>query len=456
MADYLDQIASYMYQCQFEDLPSDTVQHTKAVVADSLAVIAAGAQEDEVKALTARLVVPGVPGASTLLGAGLRTQPLNAGLINGTAGTFLEMDEGNRFTRGHPGIHIVPAALAVAEEINTSGRDFLRALVLGYEIAARIGMAAKIRPSMHPHGTWGTVGAAVAVAMLMGYGEPALKQIINVSSSLCLATSRHTAREGGTVRNVYVGVSGYMGILAHELIQSGFTGEADGLQTIFGSVISETFNPDEMTKDLGSRFQIMRNYFKRHSCCRYNHGALDALGDIIAKRPGARLEPDEVVKVEVKTYSLAARLDNQNPRNSLAAKFSIPFAMATFIFHGSSSVDSFKAQAVNNSSIKALAQRVTVSEAPEFTAMLPNHRPFNVRITLTDGTVLEGESLVNKGDPENPYSSEELKEKYFELTEGVWDHALAEAVHTDVMALEKLEGINRMTDRLHHRESGGG
>lgn len=456
MADYIDQIASYIYQCRFDDLPSDIVQRTKEMVADSLAVIAAGAQEAEVKALTARLVVPGAPGVSTLLGAGLRTEPLKAGLINGTAGTFLEMDEGNRFTRGHPGIHIVPAALAVAEQMNISGRDFLRALVLGYEIAARIGIAAKIRPSMHPHGTWGTVGAAAAVGKLMGYREPAIKQIINVSSSLCLATSRRTALEGGTVRNVYAGVSGYMGILAHELVQSGFTGEADGLQTIFGSVISETFNPDEMIKDLGSRFEIRRNYFKRHACCRYNHGALDALGDIISKRPGGMLRPDEVAKVEVKTYSLAARLRDQNPQNSLAAKFSIPFAIATFIFHGSSAVDSFKAQAVNNFSIKALAQRVTVLEAPEFTAMLPNHRPSKVRVILTNGTVLEGESLVNKGDTEDPYSPEELKTKYFELTEGIWDHELAEAIHTDVMALEKLESINQMTKRMHHRGAGGG
>ena len=81
----------------------------------------------------------------------------------------MELDEGNQFGRGHPAIHVFPAVLAMAEEGLFSGRDLILALVLGYEVGTRIGIAAKIRMSMHPHGTWGTVGAAVAVGKLTGY-----------------------------------------------------------------------------------------------------------------------------------------------------------------------------------------------------------------------------------------------------------------------------------------------
>ncbi len=305
MPDYLDQLVSYVCRTKFNDLPDTVVLRAKEVLADTLSVIAAGAQEEEVKALTKRVVDSQSKPVASLVGPGTRTEPLKAALINGTAGTFLELDEGNQFGRGHPAIHVVPAALAVAEEGRRSGQDLLTALVLGYEIGTRIGIACKIRMSMHPHGTWGTVGAAVAVGKLMGYGEAAMKEMINVSSSLGLATSRKTMLEGGTVRNVYSGVSNFMGVLAHQLVQSGFTGEADGLKTVYGSVVSDTFSQEAMTDELGKRFEIARNYFKMHACCRYNHGTLDALEKILAKRP---LKADEVQSVDVETYSLAAQL----------------------------------------------------------------------------------------------------------------------------------------------------
>lgn len=445
MPDYLDAIISYICKNTFDDLSQDVILSAKEVLSDSLGVIAAGSREEEVKGLISRIVHPGDSQVATLIGAGLRTESLKAGLINGTAGTFLELDEGNQFARGHPGIHIVPAVLAVAEEKRLSGKEVLNALVLGYEVGARIGIACKIRMSMHPHGTWGTVGAAVAVGKLLGYNERAMKEIINVSSSLSLSTSRKTMLEGGTVRNVYSGVSGLMGILAWHLVESGFTGERDGLSTVFGSVVSETFVLEKMTEKLGERFEIARNYFKRHACCRYNHATLDAINTITAKLPAGWIQPEDIAKVEVMTYSLAAQLCDQNPRNMLAGKFSIPFAVATSIVHGDTGISSFNEQAVNDPNIRALAQRVEVVEAPELTAMMPARRPSRVRITLKDGRELDAESFVNKGDLEDPYTAEELQEKYYGLTDPVWGHETAEKVHAKVMALEDVGDINEMT-----------
>ncbi|OEU44973.1 MAG: hypothetical protein BBJ60_03885 [Desulfobacterales bacterium S7086C20] len=448
MSDYIDEISAFICRCQFDDLSSIVIQRAGEVMADSLAVIGVGAQEEEARAMTERIVVPGGRQVATLIGADIRTQPLMAALINGTAGTFLELDEGNQFARGHAAIHVIPAALAKAEEMNLSGRELLTALILGYEIAARIGIACKIRMSMHPHGTWGTVGAAVAVGKLMGYEEKAMREIINVSSSLCLATSRRTMLEGGLVRNVYAGVSGYMGVLAHELVQSGFTGETDGLQTVFGTVVSDTFMPEKMTENLGNGFEITRNYFKRHACCRYNHATLDTLGDIIAKAPGGGIKPDEVAKIEVKTYSLAAQLCDPNPQNTLAGKFSIPFAVATSVVNRSTGVESFTPHAIQNPVTRELAQRVIVSEDPEMTAMMPDHRPAKVKVTLTNGTVLEDQTLTNKGDFEDPYSPEELREKYYELADLIWKREIAEAIYADAMNLGQLENVNEMTARI--------
>jgi 2-methylcitrate dehydratase PrpD len=448
MSGYLKQTADFICRCQFNDLPAEVVQRARQVVADSVAVIASGVREKEVSNLIHRTVAAGGPRVSTIIGTGHRTEPSKAALINGTAGTFLELDEGNQFSRGHPAIHVVPAALAVAEEANFSGRELLTAVVLGYEICARIGIACKIRMSMHPHGTWGTTGAAVAVGKLMGYDADGMKELINVSSSLGLATSRRTMLEGGLVRNVYAGVSGHMGILAHQLVQSGFTGEADGLQTVYGSVVSDTFLPEVMTEALGERFEIARNYFKQHACCRYNHGALDALGEIMASRPGGRLTPEEVAGVEVTTYSLAAQLCEPHPQNTLAGKFSIPFAVATYIVKGHTGLESFSQEAVRDPAARDLAERVTVCEDPALTAMMPDRRPSKVAVTLKNGIVLEAQTFTNKGDTEDPYSPEELRAKYDGLAGLVWEEETAAAIYSDISKLEQIDDVNSMTERM--------
>lgn len=446
MSDYLDAVSGFVSRIRFEDLPAAAVDRARRVTADSLAAIGAGSREPEVMALTGR-TVPRPGGESSVVGAGIRTDPARAALLNGTAGTFLELDEGNQFSRGHPGIHVLPAALAWSEAHGLGGRDLLTALVLGYEIGARIGIAAKILPTMHPHGTWGTVGAAVAVARLAGADAATVRETINVASTLGLATSRQTMLQGGTVRNSFAGMSGQLGIQAWQMVESGFTGEHDGLATIWGTVISTEWRPEEMTRELGSRWEIARNYFKRHACCRYNHATLDALDMIRAGRPDG-LEPDAVARVRVETYSLAAQLQDRSPRNTLAGKFSVPFAVATTLINRSSGVESFTWDKIRDPAIQALADRVEVVEDPALTALMPEFRPARVRVELTDGSVLEAETKTNRGDTEDPYSDADLDAKYADLAARVWPDAVAKALYDGCFALETLADVNALTRLL--------
>ena len=138
------------------------------VLLDCLGAIAAGMQEPETRALAPRVSRVAAAGPSRPSARGSMLQPSDAAFVNGVAGTMLELDEGNSFARGHPGIHVLPAVLAAQPLAEVSGRAFLTAFVLGYEIGARIGAASRLRPTVHPHGTWGTVGAALAVAKLDG------------------------------------------------------------------------------------------------------------------------------------------------------------------------------------------------------------------------------------------------------------------------------------------------
>ncbi|MEQ8709908.1 MAG: MmgE/PrpD family protein [Rhodospirillales bacterium] len=437
MPDYLDDLSLFLENTTFDDLPEAVLERARFVIADCVAAVIGGAAEPEMQRLVARMAGNG-GGSSTVLGAGLRVDASKAAFLNGTAGTFLEMDEGNQFSRGHPGIHVVPAALALAEAMGRNGRDVLLAVTLGYEVGARIGMAAKIRPSMHPHGTWGTTGAAVAVAKMMRADAVQFREVINISSSLGLTTSRQTMLQGGTVRNSFSGFSGQIGLMCWDMLQAGFTGEKDGLSSVWGKVISESFTPGEMTRELGERWEITRNYFKRHACCRYNHGALDALAKVGTKRT---LRADEIARVDVETYSLAVELDDQNPQNTLAGKFSLPFAIATTIIHGTSGVGSFTWEAIRRDDIQDLADRVIVREDHSLTAMMPDFRPARVVITFSDGTTATGETKTNRGDSEDPYSEAELVEKYYELASRLLTPEVAQNLHDGIMSLEDVADI---------------
>ena len=448
MPPYLDQICQFVVKTGYKDLGKEVIEQAKKVVLDTVGVIAAGAQHREPQEMSKRLTSLSRGASSTLIGQKKKTDPLQAALINGTAGTWLELDEGNQFARGHAAIHVVPACLAIAEEKKASGREYLTAFVLGYEIACRIGIASKLRMTMHPHGSWGTLGAAVAVGKLIGLDADRMKTLINIASSMTLATSRKTMLEGGTVRNLYAGVSGYMGILVYHLLQSGFTGEADGIGSVYGGVVSETFSPQLMVEELGSRYEITRNYFKQYACCRYNHSSLDALYAIIEKQKDKKFDLDQIKTIRVETYSLAAQLSIKTPDNMLAAKFSIPFAIATTLIHGHSGIESFLPEEVGKKEIQALAARVEVAEDSELTRMMPSKRPSRVTVHLKDGESFTETVYVSKGDIENPYTTQEVEEKFLSLTTTIYGAGKAKEILDRTQQLNIFKDINTWTDGL--------
>ena len=446
MPEYLDRICQFVVKTGYNDFSPTVIEQAKKVLYDGVGAIAAGAQQKEPIEMANRLTALSGHPSATVIGQKKKADPLTTALINGTAGTWLELDEGNQFARGHAGIHVVPAALAVGEDRNLSGREVLTAMILGYEIGCRIGIASKLRMTMHPHGSWGTIGAAVTVGKLMKVNVDQMRTLINIASSMTVATSRKTMLEGGTVRNLYAGVSGYMGILAHTLLESGFTGEADGIGSVYGGVVSDSFDPRAMVEELGSRYEVARNYFKQYACCRYNHSSLDAVYLIMGKQKGGRLDPKSVESIKVETYSLAAQLCNPNPDNMLAAKFSVPFAVATTIIHGNSGVTSFLPQKVREQEIQELSSRVVVEENLEFTRRMPAERPSRVTVRLKDGRTFTETVYVSKGDIENPYSTEEVETKFLDLTGPIYGKEKAKEFLERTKKIETFPSVRGYTE----------
>lgn len=446
--DYLVRLAELVHGARLSDLSPSALVRAHWVLADCIPVMAAGMQVPEMKAWSAAHLAGAAPGNSWVIGTGRCASARDAALVNGTAGTWLELDEGNLYAKGHPGIQVVPAALAVAQALGSSGAELLIAQALGYEVSSRISRAANVLLTVHPHGTWGTLGAAVAVARLKGFGVDRIVELLNVSATMGMATSRNTLLEGSTVRNIYTGHAGYMGILATDLVQAGFKGERDGVATIYGRVLSDRFDPALAVKDLGRDWIVGDGYYKLHPTGRYVHSAIDALENLLAGVPGGRLDPAAIESIGVKAYSLAAMLNGREITTSFGARFSIPFALASILVHGRSGLASFDDAAVARSDVQALTRKVEVVEEPAYTAQYPDRQLILLSIRLRDGRVLEGRCERTKGEPSNPHKESELEGKFFELGRAVWGEAVTGDLFKAMMRVEDIPDVRAFSARF--------
>ena len=448
MIERTEKLAKFCAETTFSQLDFQVVERTKLIISDTIGAILGGIVEPEVRAfLKIRAGQKSKDRKVKIIGLNKWAEQSDASLIHGIAGTTLEMDEGNQFAKGHPAIHVLPALVSVVQSRllpqNISGQEFLNAFAIGYDVGARIGLASQLNPHMHPHGTWGVIGAASAIGVLLKFGHREHMQLMNISSSLTTASSRKTMLQGGTVRNVYAGLSNQMAHLAIDLIQSGFTGEVDGIGSIFGNVVSENLNDNLLLEKLGQRFEVMRNYFKLHACCRFNHAALDCLHDLM--RDHQELSNIEQISfIDVESYNLAAELNDPRPQNMLAAKFSVPFALATTLVNKNSQVLSFAGDALKNEKTMALSKKVSVKEISSMTEMLPEFRPAKVTIGMKSGKVFRHSVKTNKGDWQSPYSADELENKFHSLANRSLSKKKSKVLYDKLQNLERIADMREL------------
>jgi len=265
---------------------------------------------------------------------------------------------------------------------------------------------------------------------------------------MAMASSRQTLLDGATVRNIFTGHSGYMGLMAARLVECGFTGEIDSVASVYGKILSDTFDPGKVVAGLGSEWLIAQSYFKLHPTGRYAHSAIDALEDLLARVPGGRLDTARIEAIEVRAYMFAAMLAEKSVVSSFGARFSVPFALASILYHGRSGLGSFDDAAVANAQVQALAQRVDLREEPSYTARYPVEQPVTLSIRMSDGTVHTGQCVVTKGEPANPHKPEELTAKFFDLGTPVWGKALTQRLYDGVMRIEEIGDFGAFASSL--------
>lgn len=410
MAQQIEDLAAFVAATTWDNVPAAVQHQTKLVLLDTLGVILAGAERPEVRRLRTQL---GTGSGATVFARGWPSHdPRTAALLNGIAGRSIELCEGLRFVSGQAAMQLLPGVLAVGEHARQSGREMLTALLVGYDLVARLAGGFTPRPLAHQNGQVSLVAAAAAGARLRGLDAAGISRAMRIATTLVLTPSYTGAVAGATALNVAGGMSGFAAALAPELVLAGFEAQDDAIEQAFGRLVGDGFSADGVLDGLGTRWHIMRNYFRLYACCNPIHPALDCLGQVLAT---LRPRPDEIARIDIATYRFASVMCNPDPANFFASKYSLPHAAATMVVRGHIGHSSLDDTALNDPTIGSLRQRVTVSEDPAMSALAPRLRPARVTVVLTDGRSGTHACDSHRGDFENPFAEAELREKFREL-----------------------------------------
>jgi 2-methylcitrate dehydratase PrpD len=391
----LRELGGFVSGLRWQRLTVGVRRRFELVLADSLGVMIAGSRTPELNQLLSAWGP--APGPARLLGHGSAASVADAVVINGAALCCMELDEGSKHARGHPGAHALPMALALAAELEVDGPAFLGAALAGHEVAARFGRATRLAVGVHPHGTWGVAGAAATASALLGLGAEATAGALDAAAGLALAAPFECALAGSFVRNAWVGVAGNNGLTAARLAAAGLATPDGTAGHSLGRLLGE-FDPAELTAALGRRFDVEHGYLKLHACCSFTHPPADAALLLRQRHPG--LEVEEIESVAVETHRLAAPLDRTATPTRLAAMFSIPYVTAAALSRGRCGPPEFDAPARSDGELAALAGRVQVRRTEEMDARLPD-RAARVIVTLHSGEEIAAEVPNPVGDSDH-------------------------------------------------------
>ncbi|WP_037572836.1 MmgE/PrpD family protein [Phaeacidiphilus oryzae] len=400
-AEQVAALAEWIAALRWEQVPPEVRQRLSAVLLDTLAVTAAGARTADQARIRAGWPQP--PGGAPVLGAGVLTTVDAAAFLNAGALVCCELDEGNKYARGHPAAHSLPAILALAADSGASGERTALALLAGYEVAARFGRATVLHNGVHPHGSWGIAGAAAGCSVLLGLPAAAVAAAIDTAAGLPIAGRFDSALDGHRVRDAWVGAGALSGLTAARLAQAGVVRNSGTAALTLGTLLGR-FAPDRLTAGLGADWLILGNYFKRHASCSYTHPAAD-LAIELRDRHLTGLTPeqiaDRVEELAVATHSLAAPLDRTDWDSPLAAMFSVPYAVSAALLYGEVAPATADRGPREDPLLRRLAARVAVGEDPALTAQLPDRRAAELHARLADGRSLRLSAPNPVGDSDH-------------------------------------------------------
>jgi 2-methylcitrate dehydratase PrpD len=408
-------LADFIHATSFEKLPKNVIHHAKLCLLDLIAVSIAGGRQNVASIVQSLIPAMGACDEVTLWGSDRKLPLLTAVLMNAVQAHAIDMDDGHRYANGHPGVVTIPAALALCEKENLTGRELIEAIVIGYEFFIRLGST--INPDLllrgfHTTATIGCFASGAVAAKLLKLSRPQTENALSLSGlqSAGLLEVLHSGESG---KSFQVGKAAQSGVLAGLLAQQGADGPEsvfEGEKGFFKAFAGKACDSQSICKTLGEEVSLPSVYFKKHAACRHIHSALDALSEIVARHA---LSPEQIGSIDIETYSIAKSLTGHiaTEDSELGAKFSTPVAIGLLLAFGQSDSSIYKKQYVSDPLVQSIAKKVRVHVNPERDQAYPEHRGASVTVKSGDQSYTH-EVLYPKGEPENPLSDDEMKSKF--------------------------------------------
>jgi 2-methylcitrate dehydratase PrpD len=424
-----------------QKLAPEVVHHAKRAVIDWYAALLPGAVVAPATLLEAALKDELDKGKARLA-LGRSATVRAAALINGTAAHTVEVDDIFRDGIYHPGAPTIPAALALAQANGASGEQFLRAVIVGYEISTRIGaaMGRAHYKYWHNTGTIGVFGACAAASEMLGLDAKrfahALATVTTFSAGL-----QQAFRMDSMSKPLHAGRASEAGVTAALAAREGVTGSLDVIEgeSGFGRAMGDSPDWNKSFESLGKDFHICRMTFKNHTCCGHTFAAIDGA---LALQARMKLAAADIERIRVGSYRAAKEVSGyESPQTAAEARFSLKYVVATALTHGSVRLAAFEPARINDAATRDLMARIDVAIDPELDAAFPRQRAARVAFVARDGRREEFLQPTRIGDPDAPLLDAQLDEKYLELAVPVIGEARARKLLDRLWKLEQSKTI---------------
>ena len=407
---------------------------------DTLGAIVYGSRLPWSQSVIAHAAATGADGPCEIVG-GTRTAPAMAALANGASAHGFELDDVHEEAISHPGAVVVPAALALGQELDASGGELLEAIVIGYEAMGRagiaVGPASHMLGGFHPTSMSGVFGAAAAAGRLLGFDGEAMNHAFGIAASLASGTMEFAA-SGGMAKRLHAGRAAEGGLTAALLADRSFEGSSDGLAGEYGfcRVFTDDPHVDRLTDRLGERWMIDEITVKPYPSCSDIHPMVQAAEELRAEHA---LTPDRIAHIDAEGPTKAATQNSMDGTASvMAAQYSAEFNIAAAILTDPADPATFDAGRITDDAIASLQAKVrSIRPHPDFDATYAWKMGGRVRITLTDGTVLERTVHGQRGSMHAPLTRGEIDAKFRLLTKDRWG----------ADAIERIRSVRTLTAR---------
>lgn len=421
------ELAAFAAKLRYEDIPSEVTARAVDLFVDWVGSALAGKGTRPIEAIAsfARAMGP-VSGPCEILADRSTSSPLFAALVNGASSHMAEQDDVHNGSVFHPAAVVFPAALALAQATNASGREFIAAVTAGYEVGIRVGefLGRSHYRIFHTTGTAGTLAAAAAAGRLLGLSADQMLDAFG-SAGTQAAGLWEFLRDAADSKPLHTGKAAANGLTAAWLARDGFTGAKqilEGKQGLAAGMSSDA-DPARLTDRLGSRWALAETSFKFHASCRHTHPAADAL---LKAMQDNGLSIGDITDVTALVHQGAIDVLGPvvNPATVHQAKFSMGTTLGLIAAYGRAGMNEFE-KGYDDPAVVGFRKHVTMKLDPEIDAAYPARWIGKVAVGTRDGRLVEARVDEPKGDPGNTLSRTEIEAKVAGLA--AFSHAADEA-----------------------------